>query len=105
MSHKSILALTAIAALWLAASAPDAGLANGLGARIGNGFSGGNPINRFESGVRVGNNVPSNIGRGTVPLTASQQNLRSSVGNLLKVRCHTVPVGDPRANPPMLVCP
>jgi hypothetical protein len=31
--------------------------------------------------------------------------LSNFVGSRAKIRCHTVQVGDPRANPPMLVCP
>ena len=109
MSRKSTLALTAIAALGLATFAPDAGSARGIGGSLGgrgiaSTFGGGNFVGAFQNGVHVGNNAASNAGRSIVRL-ASQNSLSNFVGSRAKIRCHTVQVGDPRANPPMLVCP
>jgi hypothetical protein len=51
---------------------------------------------------RVGNSLAPNAGRNT-PLTSS--NRPSAIVRNLRPFCHTVQVGNPRANPPMLVCP
>jgi hypothetical protein len=50
---------------------------------------------------RVGNSVSA--GRNT-PLTPPNRP-NATLSNHPKLFCHTVQVGNPRANPPMLVCP
>jgi hypothetical protein len=94
MSHKSILAFVSVAALGFATVLPATGsaLGPGLGGRsIAGSFGGGNA-------------GPSNAGRPIIPL-ASQNHLSSFVGSRTQIRCRIVQVGNPRANPPMLVCP
>jgi hypothetical protein len=43
------------------------------------------------------------LARGTAPLTP-QIRMSTSALNYARIRCHGVQVGDPRKQPPMLVC-
>jgi hypothetical protein len=90
MLRKSALTLTTIAALGLAGVVPNAASAGGLGG----GFSGriGSSVvsSGFQSGVRIGNNGASNVGRSPVQLT-SQNHLNHFAGASALITEVTVP--------------
>ena len=52
----------------------------------------------------LGHDRAANFGRG-ITLPTPQNGLRASALVHARIRCHSVQPGDPRKQPPMLVCP